>query len=503
MILLAAALSVSALVLIYVLLKWLQFPSLPGPGWLQYLPGGEVYPMLKDSRESMRTVLSLAEKYGDVFFLWAGPTPTIVCSSPADIRYIMTAIDDFPRPPGMQALFDAVIPGGLMSMPKDIHAIARRKLRGNFNFSLLQNFHGQMLQAVDELCTHLSSLASKSDFSQPSQVVDISERLSIATFCIITNIAFGCKMTREERIDFSKTADELIDEMLLDLLGYPIRQALSIFGTRKRLLGCKKKLDAVCHDFIQKRLGESLEEKKARPEDLLDAILTLDKNDLVTLTSQTLEFAVAGSHTTAQMLAWCIFELSSSPRVMAEVDKEIETKFGSRPLEEPVLPDDLDSLEYLKKVWKEVCRMHPAGPFFMRVASKRVTLPGSDVVVPKGGTVLAFAHRAHRHPNIWSEPDVFKPERWGSDSDRREGDKVPAGANIPFSIGPRNCAGRFLADYEGLLILAELYRRFKLTLACDPHSVISSSGWVENPRFASGASKDLDMGVPVRIELRN
>jgi cytochrome P450 len=67
----------------------------------------------------------------------------------------------------------------------------------------------------------------------------------------------------------------------------------------------------------------------------------------------------------------------------------------------------------------------------------------------------------HRHRKLWDRPDHFMPERFLPEN--------AAGrskfAYVPFSIGPRNCAGAAFGLTEGVLCLATLARRFRFTLA--------------------------------------
>lgn len=145
--------------------------------------------------------------------------------------------------------------------------------------------------------------------------------------------------------------------------------------------------------------------------------------------------------------------------------------------------------------------MCPPAPFTLRKALKDVKLRGSGVQVPKGTQVLVFFQSAHvgRH---WDDPEQFIPERWGNAEICGEGDKVPGGAYLPFSAGVRNCAGQFFAEYEGLLILAELFRRFDISLACEPTEVVKATGFVQGGRYSSKKNGHFDMGIPLRIKIR-
>ena len=87
-----------------------------------------------------------------------------------------------------------------------------------------------------------------------------------------------------------------------------------------------------------------------------------------------------------------------------------------------------------------------------------VTLRGSGVFVPMGTTVMAFHQAAQTHPGYWPDPQMFHPSLWMPTEKCPDGFRRRAGTHEPFILGPANCAGNFLADYKGTVILAELYR---------------------------------------------
>lgn len=478
-----------------------SFPSLPGPGLLEYLPGGIIFPLWTNSAIFSRIMVKLGKAYGDIFSLWLGPAHVIVTSIPADVVQIMHAVDDFERPREIMAVFEAVAPGGVFSMPVGPHRRIKKVLRSRFNHTMLKGFHTHMTEAIEELCECIHTAVDQGSEPGSSDVVDISEITSLTTFRVITNVAFGSNMTKQERLDFSEAMTKIMPEMMKDYVGYPVRQALTMFGTRKKLLHYKAKIKETCDSFIEKRQAETEEQRNARETDMLDTILSIKEHPMDVIRSIAAEFGVGGSHTSNQMLSWCLFETCCNPRVIIKIELELEAVLGDRPGNDPMSFEDLGKLPYMMKVWKETCRMHPMGPFLNRITTKDLTLKGSGVRVTKGTNVLAFYQKCQMDPTIWKDPHKFKPERWGTGTERREGDLVPPGAFVPFGIGTFSCPGRFLADYEGPLMLAEMHRRFKFTLACRPDEVQSCTAFVESPRYINKA-KNIDMGLPLRIERR-
>ena len=81
--------------------------------------------------------------------------------------------------------------------------------------------------------------------------------------------------------------------------------------------------------------------------------------------------------------------------------------------------------------------------------------------IPVGTRITIPIHLIHRHPDYWTNPDEFQPERWLKD-------QFPAShknAFLPFGVGPRNCIGENFATFEAKLIMGPLIRSFMFNFA--------------------------------------
>jgi len=79
--------------------------------------------------------------------------------------------------------------------------------------------------------------------------------------------------------------------------------------------------------------------------------------------------------------------------------------------------------------------------------------------IPKGTVVMSNIWAVHFDPDIWGDPEVFRPERFLS----RDGLTLQKNENlIAFSVGKRTCLGFNLALDELFLFTASIVQRFNI-----------------------------------------
>ena len=163
---------------------------------------------------------------------------------------------------------------------------------------------------------------------------------------------------------------------------------------------------------------------------------------------------MAGHETTANSLAWTWFLLSQAPDVETRLHAELDAVLGGRA---PTLAD-LPRLVYTRAVFDEALRLYPPVPILPREALREEFF--QDTRIPKGSLVLVVPWLLHRHRKLWDKPDHFIPDRF------LPGQPGPVSkfAYVPFSIGPRICAGLSFGQTEAILCLATLAQAFRLRL---------------------------------------
>ena len=154
----------------------------------------------------------------------------------------------------------------------------------------------------------------------------------------------------------------------------------------------------------------------------------------------------AGQDTTAQALAWLLYELARRP--------EWQTK----------IRNDADDGDAAMRCIRETLRLHPPAYAIDRRVKRAVSLPGGDI--PAGLTTPLNIYGAHRHDAHWRDPALFDPNRFTAED--RKGRHVCAYA--PFGHGARKCIGASLAELELAIIVSALCRAYAFTLH-DPRPI--------------------------------
>lgn len=169
-----------------------------------------------------------------------------------------------------------------------------------------------------------------------------------------------------------------------------------------------------------------------------------------------IDLYIAGTDTTSVTLQWSMLYMLKYPDVQKRCRDQILEVIGDRI---PVVKDT-DNLPYVMATLYEVQRIATIAP--MGVAHSTIEdihIDGN--IIPKGTDILCSLMSIHRDPEMWDEPDVFRPERFlGPD-----GQFVRHEAFSAFSMGPRICLGKQLAEAEVILFFMSILQRFDLKKA--------------------------------------
>ncbi|XP_052269844.1 cytochrome P450 2U1-like isoform X2 [Dreissena polymorpha] len=192
-----------------------------------------------------------------------------------------------------------------------------------------------------------------------------------------------------------------------------------------------------------------------------EIIRKLRKNDECKFNNVTMralmgELLSAGSETTATCIIWTILYLVLNQELQEKLRSDIDRVVGCK---RPPFLSDRKQLPLVEATILECLRISPVAPLSVpHAVHEDVSFRGH--VIPAETTVLVNIHSVMKDPSTWSEPDVFKPERFLNN----DGDLEIPNEFIAFSIGRRSCPGESLARMELFLYVTSLLQRFTLAL---------------------------------------
>ena len=218
----------------------------------------------------------------------------------------------------------------------------------------------------------------------------------------------------------------------------------------------------------------------------------------VELRDELMTLLLAGHETTATTLAWSLHHLMRNPEAAAKLQAEL---VAAAPLKNgggngtsngtsdekfafaPIPTERLNELPYLDATIKEAMRLTPVVPAVARVLKRPLRLGGYDL--PAGLVLVPNIYLTHRRPDLWPEPEQFRPERFI--------ERKPSPYEFfPFGGGVRRCIGAAFATYEIKIVLAEILRRVRVVpvTADDGPPPFERRGILFGPRG----------GVPIVVE---
>ncbi|RDA94487.1 hypothetical protein CP533_2302 [Ophiocordyceps camponoti-saundersi (nom. inval.)] len=170
---------------------------------------------------------------------------------------------------------------------------------------------------------------------------------------------------------------------------------------------------------------------------------------------------LGGTATTVITLKTFVWAMVMFPDVQRKAQVEIDTVIGPDRLPQV---KDRGRLPYIEGIVKETLRMSPATPLgFAHTTCEDISYDKYDI--PKGAIVFASLWWLSHDPDIYAEPSRFDPERY------REPRNEPDPKAVAFGFGRRKCPGRYVADTNVFLVVAQMLATFNINKAVDRFGV--------------------------------
>jgi cytochrome P450 len=441
------------------------------------MPGVDTWEALRGLRRLgfLDYIGELWQKHGDVFQLNILNRRMVVALHPDAVRYVnVENRQNYDKLQSYDVVRKFILGNGLLASNGE-HWRRQRKLMAPFYTPKgVQAYAEIMLKDGHRLLERWSQLNG--------ETVHIGEEMTFVTAAIILRAMFS--METDEAIIGMKKAVETI-------ISYPGRNQTGIFlplWVPTRMNREYAKAREMVHSYIHSVITQ----RRAIPEaewsnDLLTRLMqardeeTGERMSESVLRDESITTFFAGHETTARTMTFAWYALATNPHVAEKLHAELDSVLGDGA---PTL-QDLHHLPYTLQVIKEVLRLYPPAPFYVRDAIEEDQLGGFNT---EALPVLMSPYYTHRHPDFWENPLEFNPDRW---TPEQEASRHPY-AYHPFAAGQRICIGNNFSLLESHILLALLAREYAPRLA---------PGFT--PKFVMGGTLGTSNGFPMIIERRS
>ncbi|KAK7270958.1 hypothetical protein RJT34_26503 [Clitoria ternatea] len=446
--------SIAILLSLKLLFQTRKFRNLP--------PGPPFFPIIGNLHQLKkpfhRTFPIISQKYGQIFSLWFGSRLVVVVSSYSLVQECFSKNDIVlaNRPHFLSGKYIGYNNTTLAQSPYGDHW---RNLRRIVSLEVLSSHRLNSFSDIrrDEIMRLIKKLAqgSRNGFAK----VELKSKFSEMTFNTMMRMISGKRYYGEDcdvsNVEEARQFREIIKELVMlagannpgDFLG--ILRWFDFDGLETRLKKISKKTDA----FLQGLIDEHRNEKQ-RANTMIHHLLSQQQSQPEYYTDEIIKGLVlvillAGTDTSAATLEWTMANLLNYPEILEKAKNELDANIGQDHL---VDESDISKLPYIQSIVYETLRLYPIVPLLLpHLSSENCTI--GEYNVPRNTILLVNAWAIHRDPMLWTDPTLFKPERFEEEC---EVSKL-----LTFGLGRRACPGANLAQRTMCLSLSLLLQCFE------------------------------------------
>ncbi|CAG7785858.1 unnamed protein product [Allacma fusca] len=222
---------------------------------------------------------------------------------------------------------------------------------------------------------------------------------------------------------------------------------------------------------------------KNKPRDFIDAYLdkieeTTDENSSFFarknfIRSTVADLFTASSDTTSASLEFSMLYMAKYPNVQKRIQEEISKVVPI--LSEPSL-HDRENMPYTEAVVNEILRFSTVVPMgIFHNATEDVTF--HDYRIPKDTMLLSNLYGINHDPEIWQDPENFRPERFMKEDSQQKRKLLHT-----FSVGRRICPGDRIARDEIFMFITGILQKFDIKFTSVIPSLEGEFGFVRHPK---------------------
>jgi len=409
-------------------------------------------------------MLEQSRKHGDIVRLPMPGGPRVLLSHPDDVQDVLAAKAQYFGLFG-QNLLKVLFPWGLVATEGQIHdenralmLMAMRKMQSRINVN-------------DSLARCRQIMSTLRD----GQVVDLYQVARDLTYATAVNFVFP-PAVRSKILSGLHHEEFLrvISQANLYFLALP--KPLKLIGLAATILSVRKtrKLKNRMLSELQRIISEFRPDVEQAPfHDVLS--LLVDGSEIggamnpLFLVDNIVALLLAGYETTANTIAWALWEATRQPALQDSIAGEGH-QLADNPDEGPSW---MNRALWTDATLRESERLYPSIWALARHTLSDYQIRG--YLLPAGTAVYVSQWVTHRDPRWFPDPDSFIPSRWIEDRHRSATPPNGKGASpqrptlsfFPFGGGKRFCIGRNLFDLEASIMLATFLAELKLTPVSD------------------------------------
>jgi len=404
-------------------------------------------------REPLPLLDECFARFGDTFTLRLGGVGNwVMVSTPADIKALFTAPADVLHAGEVNRRFFGPFAGSASSFVLDgAEHLRHRRIA-------LPAFHSERMQAYTELVRDateeiIGGWPRGRPFALMPHITDLILRVTVRA-------VFGLSPgPREQELrERLRALDELAFSSPLSVLPALARVPGPV-GPAARARAEVARADRVLFEEVAARRASADVESR---QDILSLLLcTRDAEGKplsdVELRDELFSALFAGTHTTGTAMAWCFERVLSEPEARRKIEAELAAVTQGARIER----SHIGQLEYLDAAIREALRARPIAPVGGQRLVKKPFAVG-PYLLPPGTLVGSCAHLTFKRPDLYPEPERYRPERFLG----RKADPYEWAA---FGGGIRRCLGMAFALSILKTTLATVFSRPGLSIV-SPHS---------------------------------
>lgn len=397
-------------------------------------------------RDKLDHLIAARSTHGDIYTLNLGFSRMVALNHPRHAQHVLRDnVKNYSKGNPIWNSIRTLLGNGLPASEGDFWRRQRRLIQPQFHREKLNALANHMVDAIDE------TMASWEAYARSGEPMNIAVQLSQMTMRVIVKTMFGGQIDGSVADRIAAEFGYIIDYMFFGMATQKLPLWLPVPG-RKRYRNGIQNIDDVIFRVIDDR-------KRAESEGSLVALL-LDQVDAETgqrmtakeLRDEAVSIFLAGYETTAVAMAFAFHALTENSVILRNLQTEIDGVVGAR---RPTFSDVPELRETLMAV-QEALRLYPPSYWIPRTAVQDDEIDGFPI--PAGTEVSIMTYVIHRHPDIWTDPNRYDPQRFTPEQSA----KRHSLAWMPFGAGQRLCVGKDFALMEAQLIMARILSQYNI-----------------------------------------